>query len=149
VLVLLMSRPLIIMSVILAKLTRSSCIPQQASANPEAAACTGRHWQGCCQAAVNKPYLVFFGSMHVLVHESPAGKLAVPSKTAIQSGTPKYVLRNRQYVHVCTHKKCEKRHFKFSEKIIYLYVLRVTAWIFPGPPGRVLGRGWQDISRKE
>ncbi len=63
----------------------NSTAHRQASAN--AKACTGRHLQGCCQAAVNKPYLVCFGSMHVLVHESPAGKPAGPSRPAKQSGT--------------------------------------------------------------
>jgi hypothetical protein len=52
--------------------------------------CRGVHWQALarvCQAAVNKPYLVFFGSMHVLVHESPAGKPAGPE-----------IIRNLKYV---------------------------------------------------
>jgi hypothetical protein len=67
------SRQLILMAaswVKLVKLTCHSWIPQQdtsASAQPY------RHWQGCCQEAVNKPaasVLAWFGSMSGLVPDS-------------------------------------------------------------------------------
>jgi hypothetical protein len=66
VLVLLVSRPLIMVAASWVKLTRNSWIPQQV-ARSHAQACR----QGCCQAAVNKleaaSALVWFGSMHGLV----------------------------------------------------------------------------------
>jgi hypothetical protein len=84
---------------------------------PVVMSCTGRHWQGSCQAAVNKPYVVCFGRMRVPVHESLAGKQAVPCRPAKYAWTATYVLRSPQYVPVCQctlqkRKKCSTKSIK-------------------------------------
>ncbi len=48
--------------------------PASQRKRPVVKSCTGRHWQGCCQAAVNIPYVVCFGSMHAPVHEGRPAK---------------------------------------------------------------------------
>ncbi len=105
-----------------AKLTCHT-IPEQARASaPE---CTSR--QGCWQAAVNKPYVVWFWSLVVLVHASEslalACKQAGPGRPAKQSGATKYVLCTLSqkssvcdYVHGCTLQKREKCRTKSNKR---------------------------------
>jgi hypothetical protein len=63
--------------------------------------------------------------MRVPVHESPAGKPAGPGRPAKYAGTAKYVLRNPQYMPVCTLQKREKCSTKSRKK----YVLVCTEYI--------------------
>jgi hypothetical protein len=66
--------------------------------------------------------------MHVPVQESPAGKPAGPCRPAKYAGMAKHVLRNPQYVPVCTLQKRTKCSTK-SRKRMYWYVLSTYQYI--------------------
>ena len=102
-LLLLVSRQLTMAAACLVKLTSSSWIPQPHATSARAQA--PRPWQGCCQAAVNKPAsaFVWVGSMYDPVPESLASKPAGPGRRAIESGTQStYSARTSMYTVLCT-----------------------------------------------
>jgi hypothetical protein len=77
--------------------------------------------------------------MCVPSHESPAGKPAGPGRPAKYTGTAKYVLRNPQYVPVCTlhctGPAVTKEMQQIKKKSMYWYVLSTYRYIpFYEPP---------------
>jgi hypothetical protein len=78
---------------------------QAAAESPSKPAPVVRHaLAGTGKAAVNKPNVMWLGSMHGLVPELLASKPAGPGR----SRNSKYVLSNYQYIDVCTLRKSEK-----------------------------------------